>query len=70
MAEKCPVCEKVKEVCKEAGKEGICAALFGQLEKNEITTSQFVDGLLQIPEVKKKLEVPDEMDKGAERAAD
>ena len=53
----CPVCEKLKEVCKDAGQESACAVLFEKLDKNELTTDQFVDGLLQIPAVKEKMGV-------------
>jgi len=55
----CPVCQRLGEICEEAGEKSFCDELFVRLEKNELTADQFVDELMKNPRVKDALQARD-----------
>lgn len=57
MSEKCPICEKLVDVCKEVGEDQFCTILLNKLYNKKITPDQFVDELLKNQKVAEKLEV-------------
>ena len=55
--DKCPVCVKLVDVCKDVGEGAYCADLLNKLYDNKLTSDQFVTELLKNPKVKEKLQV-------------
>lgn len=57
--EKCPVCVKLVDACKEVGEGKFCEMVLGRLYDGELTADQFVDEILKKKKVAEKLRVAD-----------
>lgn len=55
--EKCPVCVKLVDVCKEAGEGSFCDKVLKDLFDGKMTSQQFVDELLKNEKVAKALKL-------------
>jgi hypothetical protein len=54
---KCPVCQKLGEICEKLGEGQFCNDLFGKLESQVINPDQFVSELLKNKKIADELQV-------------